>query len=197
MVANPPNKLFKYVTTAKDAVSTGRQKAPPFNMALNVMNMKYTAILILFLSTNIFASELVKYQDPASVFEISVPLKWNKSHPTGQKNIATFTPEYGGVELTISTTYNLKLPTPFPEQLVAYIFPNEKPITTAIRKKGENWNSISQNWAGFKGPAKTVWLAEFIGYKTNAIIITLSTNEADISKYEDLFNKVISSIEYR
>ena len=30
------NKVFKYVTTAKDAVSTGRQKAPPFNKALYV-----------------------------------------------------------------------------------------------------------------------------------------------------------------
>jgi hypothetical protein len=28
------NKLFKYVTTAKSAVSTGRQKAPPFNRTL-------------------------------------------------------------------------------------------------------------------------------------------------------------------
>ena len=159
--------------------------------------MKYIATLILFVSTNIFASDLVRYQEPASVFEISVPAKWTKSHPTGQQNIATFSPESSGVELTISTTYNLKLPALFPEKFVAYMFPNEKPITKATRRQGENWNSISQNWAGFKGPAKTVWLAEFIGYKTNAIMVTLSANEADISKYENLFNEVISSIEYR
>jgi hypothetical protein len=32
------HKIFKYVTTAKDAVSTGRQKTPPFNMALAANN---------------------------------------------------------------------------------------------------------------------------------------------------------------
>jgi cell division protein FtsL len=34
------NKLFKYVTTAKNAVSTGRQKAPPFNRTLNGNRMR-------------------------------------------------------------------------------------------------------------------------------------------------------------
>jgi hypothetical protein len=35
------NKLFKYVTTAKSAVSTGRQKAPPFNRTLDYTKGRY------------------------------------------------------------------------------------------------------------------------------------------------------------
>jgi hypothetical protein len=41
------NKLFKYVTTAKSAVSTGRQKAPPFNRTLCVKNSRESMSLII------------------------------------------------------------------------------------------------------------------------------------------------------
>jgi len=169
----------------------------PLTKALNGGNMRFIVILLLLFSSNLLSLEFTPYEDESKVYNILVPSSWQKSHPTGQKNIITFSPKEGGVELTLSLTQNLNLPPVFPEKYAALMFPNEKPITKAIRRNGKNWNSIRQDWAGLKGPFKTIWLAEFIGYKTNAIVITLSANEADIGNYKEPFEKMVGSLSFQ
>ena len=64
------NKLFKYVTTAKSAVSTGRQKAPPFNRALDSIMIKKLTVIVGFLIV-----ALISLMNFVNVVSSSVPFE--------------------------------------------------------------------------------------------------------------------------
>ena len=159
--------------------------------------MRCVIILLCLFASPASVEELKLFQHPSGIFEIMVPADWNISHPMGGNNITTFNPKNGKADLTISVSKNLNLPSELPEFTVTSMFPNEIPISKLTRRRGQNWNSIRQDWSGINNGVKTIWLAEFFGYKTNAIAITLSDEEIAIANQKDLFERIVRSIKFK
>ena len=136
------------------------------------------------------------FKHPSKVFTISIPTNWGKSKQFQHNpNVFTFYPSQSS-EFTISITQNLNLPTELPIATVKMMFPQETPISEPKRKKGKGWNSIRQDFKGTKNGKSWIWLAEFYGFGSNAIAITLSDSKENIDKYKDLFEEIVNTLSF-
>ena len=151
----------------------------------------FTAICVLCCATALAKSERWFSED--RFYSQEIPDDWKKTETDGPSSkIVAWQAPQGAAELTISATYNLRLPEVIPDRMIGYAFKQEEPITEIRKETGQTWDALYREYRNKENTL--VWFALMARNGSTAVLLTLRARSADQERFRDVFREFIGSL---
>jgi hypothetical protein len=126
-------------------------------------------------------------------YSLEVPKDWTKTEVDGPSSkIVAWQAPQDAAELTISATYNLRLPEVLPDKMIGYAFKQEEPITEIRKETGEKWDALYREYRNKENTL--VWFALMARNGSTAVLLTLRVRAADQDRFREKFQELIGSL---